>query len=133
MGEVDVGLIPDGTFGNVYLQIGWHGITYVGGGEGETTVSFGVGDAALADNDVGSITGVPEASIGTWVLADMNCDGLVNFDDIDGFVAALASRWGYYETYPHCRWMNGDCDGSGTVNFDDIDRFVECLANQGCP
>ncbi len=60
--------------------------------------------------------------------ADLNCDGAVNFDDIEAFVLALSGRAGYESAYPDCRWLNGDLNGDGTVNFDDIDAFVAALA-----
>jgi len=59
---------------------------------------------------------------------DLNCDGAVNFDDINPFVAALVSQTGYESQYPDCRWLNGDTNGDGTVNFDDINPFVALLA-----
>ncbi len=59
---------------------------------------------------------------------DLNCDGVVNFDDIDPFVLALSGQAGYEAAYPNCRWLNADCDGDGQVNFDDIDLFVALLS-----
>ncbi len=58
---------------------------------------------------------------------DMNCDGNVNFDDIDAFVTALVSEDDYNAQYGGCRWLNADCTGDNTVNFDDIDCFVDLL------
>ncbi len=58
---------------------------------------------------------------------DMNCDGVVNFDDIDPFVLALAGPVAYGIQYPDCRWLNGDCNGDGVVNFADTDAFVALL------
>jgi len=54
---------------------------------------------------------------------DMNCDGIVDFDDIDPFVEALGYPGGAGWPYA-CPWINGDCNGDGQVNFDDIDPFV---------
>ncbi len=58
---------------------------------------------------------------------DMNCDGVVNFADIDPFVLALSSPAGYQAAFPTCNIMNGDCNGDGVVNFADIDPFVALL------
>jgi len=58
------------------------------------------------------------------LTGDMNCDGVVDFDDIDPFVLALAGPVAYGAQYPDCRWLNADCDGNGAVNFADIDAFV---------
>ena len=62
---------------------------------------------------------------------DMNCDHVVNFDDIDPFVTALVSQGQYELDYPLCNWWNGDCDESTDVNFDDIDPFVTLLVSGG--
>lgn len=66
------------------------------------------------------------------VAGDMNCDGSVDFDDIDPFVTALISRPDYEAAYPACFHHHGDINNDGSVDFDDIDGFVECLINGGC-
>jgi hypothetical protein len=56
---------------------------------------------------------------------DLNCDGLVDFDDIDPFVAALGCPGGDPNCWESaCPWLNGDCDGDEDVTLDDIDPFV---------
>jgi hypothetical protein len=55
---------------------------------------------------------------------DMNCDGQINFDDINPFVAILSGA-------TPCNTFNADCNGDGTVNFDDINPFVDLIANHG--
>ena len=56
---------------------------------------------------------------------DLNCDGVVDFDDIDPFVAALGCPSGDPNCWdPTCPWLNGDVNDDGTVDFDDIDPFV---------
>jgi hypothetical protein len=67
----------------------------------------------------------------TWAPGDLNCDGLVTFDDIDPFVLALTGYDPYHDQYPNCDWMLADCNGDGAVNFDDIDAFVALLAPPG--
>ncbi len=57
-------------------------------------------------------------------LGDLNCDGAVNFEDIDPFVLALAQPEGYADAYPGCDRLRADCNGDGVVDFDDIDAFV---------
>ncbi len=66
----------------------------------------------------------------TYRLGDMNCDGAVNFDDINPFVAALVSEDAYNDQYGGCQWLNGDVDGNNAVNFDDINGFVELLVGE---
>jgi len=63
---------------------------------------------------------------------DVNCDGAVDFDDINPFVAALVGRSSYEGAYPNCRWLNGDINGDQSVDFDDINPFVACLVSGGC-
>lgn len=54
---------------------------------------------------------------------DLNCDGTVDFFDIDAFVAALSYPGGI--GWPgECPWLGGDCDEDGDVDFFDIDAFV---------
>ena len=73
----------------------------------------------------------------TWVakmvmpfrLGDMNCDGAVNFADIDPFVLALSSPNAYHAAFPNCNILNADCNGDGVVNFADIDPFVALLGH----
>ncbi len=64
---------------------------------------------------------------------DMNCDEVVNFDDINGFVTAVVGEAAYVAAFPTCRWLNGDVNDDGIVNFGDINGFVDCLIAGGCP
>lgn len=62
---------------------------------------------------------------------DANCDGAIDFLDIDRFVEALAYPGG--AGWPHrCPWANADADADGDVDFFDIDPFVMRLGSQ-CP
>ena len=61
------------------------------------------------------------------LAGDMNCDGLVNGQDIDGFVLALFDPAGYAAQYPACNLLNGDMNSDGIVNGQDIDGFVSVL------
>jgi hypothetical protein len=65
--------------------------------------------------------------------ADANCDGRIDFDDIDPFVLALGGASGYAQAYPGCLWLNADTNNDGDVTFDDIDPFVELLAAPQIP
>ncbi len=64
--------------------------------------------------------------------ADANCDGVVNFFDIDPFLLALFQPAEYASIFCGGSICTVDVDGSGLVNFFDIDPFVECLFN-ACP
>jgi hypothetical protein len=60
---------------------------------------------------------------------DLNCDGSVNFGDINPFVLALsAGESGYYASWPNCQWYNGDVNTDGVVGFGDINPFVALLS-----
>ena len=59
---------------------------------------------------------------------DCNCDGIIDFDDINPFVSAIGAEpvaWNL--AHAGCHWLNADCDGDGDVDFDDIDPFVALL------
>ncbi len=65
---------------------------------------------------------------------DLNCDGVVDFDDINPFVLALSmGETEYYNQYPACHFYNADVDSSGTVDFADINPLVDCLSAGSCP
>ncbi len=59
---------------------------------------------------------------------DLNCDGLVNFDDINPFVLILSDPQAWQRQYPRCHRLNGDCNADGQVNFNDINAFVTLLS-----
>ena len=58
---------------------------------------------------------------------DVNCDGSIDFDDINPFVLSLSSPLGYCDLFPECNFYNADCSGDGSVDFDDINPFVTLL------
>ena len=69
----------------------------------------------------------------TWISrivlprGDLNCDGNVDFGDINPFVLALTNPAGYAAQYPNCDRMNADINGDGVVDFGDINPFVRLL------
>ncbi|MEW6250846.1 MAG: hypothetical protein AB1716_09375 [Planctomycetota bacterium] len=63
------------------------------------------------------------------VPGDMNCDGVVNFEDINPFVLALQDPAGYAQQFPGCDIRNGDINGDSRVDFSDINPFVELLTH----
>ncbi len=66
-------------------------------------------------------TGTPPACPG-----DMNCDGFVNFGDINPFVAILNGA-------TPCSFANADVNGDGRIDFGDINPFVALLSGGGGP
>ena len=69
---------------------------------------------------------------GAWMATlphygDLNCDGAVNFADINPFVLALTGQAPYEAAFPNYNWLNADCNADGAVNFADINPFVALL------
>lgn len=101
-------------------------------------VWHGVGSTCV-DTNGNSIADVCEAP--TPCPGDANCDGEIDFFDIDPFVTALTgeSNWQTYLTNSGsgttCDYLgNNDCNGDSEVNFFDIDPFVALLAGGAtCP
>lgn len=65
----------------------------------------------------------------TWSRGDVNCDGAVDFGDINAFVLALSNPAAYATQYPDCPLINADLNGDAAVDFRDINPFVARLAN----
>ncbi len=67
---------------------------------------------------------------------DSNGDGLVDFNDIDCYVAALVGEatWQTCSSAPDADYLcRNDINDDGAVNFDDIDGMVACLVSGVCP
>jgi hypothetical protein len=61
------------------------------------------------------------------LVGDLNCDGTVDFGDINPFILALSNPGIYATTYPDCDIMNGDINGDSAVDFQDINPFINLL------
>ncbi len=92
------------------------------------TIVVDVPGFGLQEVDVQAIrfAGTLTAQAFDLLPGDMNCDGLVDFFDIDGFVQAVIEG-GDGWPYPDCPWLNGDINGDWTVDFFDIDPFVALI------
>jgi len=71
-------------------------------------------------------------------LGDLNCDGVIDFGDINPFVLHLCDFVTWQTTYLGCNPQNGDinCDGTyGQSSFGDINPFVNLVVQcaTGCP
>jgi hypothetical protein len=69
---------------------------------------------------------------------DANCDGTINFGDINPFVLALTNIFTWREMFlpiPGCTEANCDINLDGTINFGDINPFVALMVQcgTGCP
>jgi hypothetical protein len=70
------------------------------------------------------------AELDVWRLGDLNCDELVDFDDINPFVLALSDPVAYEAAFPTCYLWNADCNTDGQVDFGDINAFVALLSGR---
>lgn len=94
---------------------------------GGTTYWFQVGDSGISPG--GGPTLLALSCTATITPGDMNCDGQVNFRDINPFVLALSNPSLWQAQHPGCPLLNGDINGNGTVGFDDINPFVALLSH----
>jgi hypothetical protein len=58
---------------------------------------------------------------------DLNCDGTVDFADINPFVLYLSNFAAWQATYPDCPPVAGDINADDSFNFGDINPFVALL------
>jgi hypothetical protein len=66
------------------------------------------------------------------ICGDTNCDGVVDFFDIDPFVTALVGGQADWETQFGCDYViANDINQDGVVDFFDIDPFVSLLVGGG--
>ena len=79
-------------------------------------------EAAVDDFRIDVVSCAP-----VYAKGDLNCSGVVGFDDINPFVLALTNAAGYAAAYPTCDIMLGDVNNSGAVGIDDINPFVALL------
>jgi len=66
---------------------------------------------------------------------DLNCDGVVDFDDLSPFEMAMYDPYGYAAAYPDCDIDQADLDCDGDIDAVDYDAIV-CLLTGGedcCP
>ena len=70
----------------------------------------------------------------TIKVGDLNCDGVVDFADINPFVLYLSNNAAWQTAFPGCPGENGDINGDGIYGqgaFDDINPFVALLSSGG--
>jgi hypothetical protein len=100
-----------------------------GGGGGALAIAaldlYANGSTVVYHDDI-SLALVPAGYTG-----DLNCDGSVNFGDINPFVLYLSNFSTWQTTYPGCPPQNGDINGDGTYpSFGDINPFVALLTGK---
>ena len=89
---------------------------------GQSTIQYSH-SGPVSDSGTASFT----ASLVRTTAGDLNCDGVVNFADINPFVLALQGFNAYHAQFPNCNFLNADINGDGSVNFADINPFVAML------
>ncbi|MBU0978087.1 MAG: S8 family serine peptidase [Nanoarchaeota archaeon] len=67
------------------------------------------------------------------LTGDLNCDGSINFRDINPFVSALIGEVYYYFEHPNCNRANADCNHDGYANTGDVNPFVQLLTQNNNP
>ncbi len=83
---------------------------------------------ALTDNQVQFLYTFPASRV-VALPGDMNCDGHVDFGDINPFVLAITDPEGYQAAYPNCDIMHADINMDSSVDFGDINPFVAILSH----
>ncbi len=61
------------------------------------------------------------------VLGDMNCDGVLDVEDVAPFALALVDAVGYDAAYPGCDIQRADANEDASINGADVSVFVEAL------
>jgi hypothetical protein len=79
------------------------------------------------EGDFGRLDDLRFATATPRPAGDTNCDGTVNFFDIDPFVVAILTPELYDDLYPDCDMLTADVNDDGLVNFFDIDPFLAVL------
>ena len=59
----------------------------------------------------------------------MNCDGVVDSRDIDGFFLVIQSQSAYALRYPACHATSADMNGDGLIDSSDLTAFVNLLTS----
>lgn len=60
-------------------------------------------------------------------FGDLNCDGEIDFFDIDPFVEALVNPLGFVADRPQCPVNNADINADGTINPFDVQPFLDMI------
>ncbi len=111
----------------IYFSVGSSGIARAGALPGEDDIYFGWGDDPVSSIDTHIWTALPEAIVCAPIppyAGDVNCDGTVDFFDIDAFILAYYDAAGYEAAYPDCDIQRADCNYDGVIDYLDILEFI---------
>lgn len=123
-GKVDVGTgrieVAAGGITEATLRAGIVAGMGAGSWGGATGITSGSAAAAGGTRAVGYVIDISGAATVAFAApGDTNLDGLVDFDDVLGIVAA-----GQYDSGLPGRWATGDFDYNNAVDFDDVLKLV---------
>jgi hypothetical protein len=90
-----------------------------------STVPAFHGDTIAAVLGVDNITALGPIQV---IVGDLDCDGDVDFDDIDDLVLGLTDPQAYENMFDVPPSLKGDTDGDDDLDFDDIAGFVQILS-----
>jgi hypothetical protein len=90
--------------------------------------NWSIGDHEGQDNDGDNFYDTADPDCQAAGPGDLNCDGVIDFADINPFVLALSDPFNFEVTYPGCNIRHGDCNNDGSVDFNDINAFVALLS-----
>ncbi|MBP7747796.1 MAG: PQQ-dependent sugar dehydrogenase [Phycisphaerae bacterium] len=103
---------------------------------GRSLLGFGQ-DASGEIYALANDTGTPFGTTGVVLrlaspVGDLNCDGVINFGDINPFVLYLSNFATWEAAYPGCPAVAGDINNDGNFpSFADINPFVLLLSSGG--
>ncbi|MEW6251805.1 MAG: hypothetical protein AB1716_14260 [Planctomycetota bacterium] len=112
-----------GQWGQLATFYGWVALNGLFGSAVATN-----GPQVLASAPTGAGAVFAHANDATIRAGDVNCDGRVDFGDINYFVLMLSRGDQWRLRVPVCPYFNGDTNGDGAVNFGDINGFVAALS-----
>ncbi|MEW6251786.1 MAG: hypothetical protein AB1716_14165 [Planctomycetota bacterium] len=111
-----------------------------GGAANEHIITMDTGTPGVLDGTVTISSNSPDEPQRTVIVTgevlpfglvgDMDCNGVVDFGDINPFVLALGGEAGYVAQYPACNWWHADVNRDGRVDFGDINPFVALLIGE---
>lgn len=61
------------------------------------------------------------------MLGDMNCDGVLNVNDVAPFALALVDANGFGSAYPDCAIAHADANNNAVIDGGDVQMFVDLL------
>lgn len=87
----------------------------------------GDSDFAVTDAVSGTVSVLKNMTCTPRVLGDLNCDGRLDYFDIDPLVTSLVNLDAYLAIYPGCDPTVADIDLDGAVTLFDIEPFLDLL------